>query len=47
MFQNEYRQENENSSLLQFSYTKGYQSKISGMTSVIGIVYLIFFLNLI
>ena len=31
MFQNEYRQENENSSFIaDFSYTKGYQSNISG-----------------
>ena len=31
MFQNEYRQENKNSSFIaDFSYIKGYQSKISG-----------------
>ena len=31
MFQNEYRQENEKSSFIaDFSYTKGYQSKITG-----------------
>ena len=33
MFQNEYRQENKNSSFIaDFSYIKGYQSKVSGST---------------
>ena len=48
MLQNEYRQENRNSSLIaDFSYVKGYQSKKVVKIIVIEIVFLIYSQNLI
>ena len=48
MFQNEYRQENKNSSFIaDFSYIKGYQSKIRVTITATEIVFHIYFQNLI